>query len=77
MSEDQRPGKPLVWGIVGFVIGAYLGLQVGNLVHLWIGLPLQIIGAVVGGVGVGMLAFTASKKNNGAPPSWLWRSKKK
>ena len=68
MSEAEKPntGKAIAWGIVGFVAGGWLGMIIQGL-----------IGGVIGGAIAGWLAFSGSKKNNGAPPSWLWRSKKK
>lgn len=58
--------KAILWGVVGFVVTTLLiGGLIGN------GWPSLVAGAILG-----VLAFTSSKKNNGAPPSWLWCSRK-
>lgn len=59
-------GKAILWGLIGFVAGGWLGAMLGG----------YLVGGIVGLV-VGIMAFVSSKKNNGAPPSWLWRTKKK
>lgn len=65
MSDDIKKGKAWVWGVVGAVAGLFLGSIAGPL------------GAAIGFIVIGVIAFRSSKKNNGAPPAWLWRSKKK
>lgn len=84
MSERIKKGKVWIWGIVGTVVGfccggalygVAQGMGLGSLhrTNYYLSIPLEIVGAVL----VGWLAYSGSKKNNGAPPAWLWRSKKK
>lgn len=58
--------KAILWGVVGFVVVTLL---------IW-GFIVSGWPSLVGGAIFGVLAFISSKKNNGAPPSWLWRTKK-
>ena len=81
MSENQKQGKPIIWGILGFLIGGFLVRQllefIGTAEDRWSALAaFGLAGGVLGGLAIGTAAFLESKKNNGAPPAWLWRSKK-
>ena len=59
-------GKAIMWGVIALVAGFWLGSIIAG----------YIVGGVVGII-LGICAFTSSKKNNGTPPAWLWRTKKK
>ena len=63
--------KALAWGVIGLIAGCWLsGLIVGV-----IGLPTFLLYLI--GLGIGISAFISSYKNQGRPPTWLWRRFKK
>ena len=68
MSEEKQEvkGSVWLWTIIGIAAGAWLGMIIAG-----------YIGVGVGAIAIGIAAYKSSKKNNGGPPSWLWRSKKK
>ncbi len=68
MNEEKQEvkGTTWLWIVVGLVAGGWLGMIVAG-----------YVGGAVGAIAIGIAAYRSSKKNNGGPPSWLWRSKKK
>ena len=58
-------GKAIMWGVVALVAGFLLGSFIAG----------PLVGGLLGVI-LGICGFVSSKKNNGAPPGWLWRSKK-
>ena len=69
MSEEVK-GTIWVWTVVGLVAGFILGCVIGGATGI------NVLGGIILSPIVGVLAYRSSKKNNGGPPSWLWRSKK-
>ena len=67
-SKEKQEVKGTVWlcTVIGIVAGGWLGAFL-----------LGPIGAVLGGVITGILAYRSSSKNGGNAPAWLWKSKKK
>ena len=66
--------KAITWGLVGAVAGFMIGGFIAGV--LGVNYSVAYVVEVVSGIVVGVLAFTSSKKNNGNPPAWLWRSGK-
>ena len=71
MSEDKAKWTIWLWTGLGAFAGFWLGGIIGGATGIgW-------LGAIILCPVIGFLAYRRSKKNNGGPPSWLWRSKKK
>ena len=68
MNEEKQEVKGTIWlwTVIGIAAGTWLGMIIAG-----------YIGGAVGAIAIGIAAYRSSKKNNGGPPSWLWRSKKK
>jgi ammonia channel protein AmtB len=83
MNEEKQEVKGTVWlwtGL-GLAAGGWLGMNIADFIQvLAMDATIKIltgISSAVGAIAIGTAAYRSSKKNNGGPPSWLWRSKKK
>ena len=68
MNEEKQEVKGTIWlwTVIGLIAGGWIGMVIAG-----------YVGGAVGAIAIGISAYRSSKKSNGGPPSWLWRSKKK